>query len=250
VFIQSRVIPYHMSSPLHSRCFRCARHSVRAFTLIELLVVIAIIAILAAMLLPALAQAKDKAKAISCNNNLRQLIIATTIYEDEQKALPIGYPNANQSGSNIWYLALPPYLGRHYSPLDLTNKVFICPSSPNGGYFGFLTYGQNEYINSGQPNLMSMKNIPHPSWTIMFGETDGYDACVYDDTDPYGGNVDYRHSGGNEHSVLSTDVVEGGVANGKPKIGRANVVYLDSHVQLRKNSPTNIFDPLTLTEAP
>ena len=239
-----------MSSPLHSVCFRCARRSVRAFTLIELLVVIAIIAILAAMLLPALAQAKDKAKAIACNNNLRELIVATTIYEDEQKALTIGYPSGSESPGSIWYLTLQSYLGRGYSALAQTNKVFMCPSSPIGGYFGFLTYGQNDYINCGQPHIMSLKNIPHPSWTIMFGETDGYDACVYSDTDPYGGNVCYRHSGGNEHSVLSNVAIEGGVANAKPKIGRANLVFLDSHVELRKNSPTNIFDPLTPTEAP
>jgi prepilin-type N-terminal cleavage/methylation domain-containing protein len=239
-----------MSSPLRLPCFRCDRRSLPAFTLIELLVVIAIIAILAAMLLPALAQAKDKAKAIACGNNLRQLIMATTIYEDEQKALTIGFPSGNESVNSIWYMTLQPYLGRSSTTVVQTNKVFMCPSSPIGGYFGFLTYGQNDYINSGQAHIMSMRNIPHPSWTIMFGETDGYDACVYADTDPYGGNVCYRHSGGNEHSVLSTDVVEGGVANGKPKLGRANLVFLDSHIELRKNSPTNIFDPLTPTEAP
>jgi prepilin-type N-terminal cleavage/methylation domain-containing protein/prepilin-type processing-associated H-X9-DG protein len=234
-----------MSSPLRLPCFRCVRRSVAAFTLIELLVVIAIIAILAAMLLPALAAAKDKAKAIACNNNLGQLILATTIYEDEQKALTIGYPSGSESLNSIWYLTLQPYLGRSYKTAGQTNKVFMCPSSiPVGGYFGFLTYGQNDYINCGQPHIMSLSSIPHPSWTIMFGETDGYDACVYCDTDPYGGNVCYRHSGGNEHSVLSTDPVEGGVSNGKPKLGRANLVFLDSHVESRRNCPTNIFDPL------
>jgi prepilin-type N-terminal cleavage/methylation domain-containing protein/prepilin-type processing-associated H-X9-DG protein len=222
-----------------------------AFTLIELLVVVAIIGVLAGLLLPVLARARDKGKAAKCQSNLRQLNLAAIMYDEDYQVYPIGWPPAdslNGPSFPIWYRQLQPYLG---SKTNVSGRgVFICPSSiqraqgdeklgnnamREGGFWGFLAYAQNCYINGGRRDIGS-RHVQDASGTVLFADTDGWDACLYPDGDPTA-NVCYRHSGGNERSSAT----DRGVKGAKGKKGRANTAFADGHVELRRDAPKPIF---------
>jgi prepilin-type processing-associated H-X9-DG protein/prepilin-type N-terminal cleavage/methylation domain-containing protein len=135
------------------QCCRGSR-STSAFSLMELLVVVAIIALLAALILPALALAKGKARSIQCLNNLKQWNLALAMYAaDTEDLVPREgfYPNGrvradlwaqvhDSISKDVWYNALPPYLNersaRAYAslasgqrPKFYQNRMFHCPSA-------------------------------------------------------------------------------------------------------------------------
>jgi prepilin-type N-terminal cleavage/methylation domain-containing protein/prepilin-type processing-associated H-X9-DG protein len=117
-----------------------------AFTLIELLVVIAIIAILAAILFPVFAQAREKARAISCLSNEKQLALGVLQYaQDYDETYPIGMTSDDIPGGwgpiqDYWPGKIQPYIKNF--------QVFGCPTDPDGGRLAHSLRAPNTWIDT------------------------------------------------------------------------------------------------------
>jgi prepilin-type N-terminal cleavage/methylation domain-containing protein/prepilin-type processing-associated H-X9-DG protein len=139
-----------------------------AFTLIELLVVIAILAILAALLLPTLSNATESARRAHCASNLRQIVLATVIYADDNDDR---YPAQPSDGLPVRAVGGD---GRNYYDLlaSYVNNpaIWLCPSAAEGNGW-LLGYHMNGLIIT--TNGLPGGGIAKPAETLLIAET-GY----------------------------------------------------------------------------
>ncbi|MCH2209443.1 MAG: type II secretion system GspH family protein [Lentisphaerales bacterium] len=187
----------------------------KKFTLIELLVVIAIIGILVSLLLPSLVLAREKSRSAVCKSQNKQIGYGMVMYIDD------GRENSHVSGQfptyDIWFKQVSTkYLGETWQDPwygAITNKAFWCPTAENsGGTYNDISYGYSFWFLGSQKPMLG--EINSPTDMIMIGDSDeniSWDSVIHSNNNSPIGN---RHE------------------------GKANVVFIDVHVESVKKETT------------
>ena len=196
-----------------------------AFTLMELLVVIAIIAILAALLLPALSKARQRAYSAQCLGNLRQIFQGAVLYTDENNGrLPFAWvDDPDPTENNFYALLAPEILGQQWDfngDDDFESGVYACPGrrlEPDAENNTFqLSYGMNAFnaVNFPQPATHRESAVKAPAQTFYVGDIIS----------------SYNHP---PVEMLSEDQIS--YRHGR----RANFLFFDGHVAATQLAQTN-----------